>query len=61
MRDPVYEERYCAFVDILGFRNLIQGLRDQTTDPQKIKNLLIKCTTQLWGSARNLHQVTFER
>jgi hypothetical protein len=23
---PRYEERYCAFVDILGFRGLIAGL-----------------------------------
>jgi hypothetical protein len=39
---PQYEERYCAFVDILGFRALIQRLRDGRIDPQKLKNLLSK-------------------
>jgi hypothetical protein len=24
---PSYEDRYCAFIDILGFRNLLRGLR----------------------------------
>jgi hypothetical protein len=26
MTDPVYEKRYCAFIDILGFSELIQTL-----------------------------------
>jgi hypothetical protein len=27
-RTPSYEERYCAFIDILGFRNLVKGIHN---------------------------------
>ena len=40
MVDAEYEERYCAFVDILGFRALIQRLREGRTDPHKLKHVL---------------------
>lgn len=36
----VYEDRYCAFVDILGFRQLIQQLGTQTTSFEVLHQLL---------------------
>jgi hypothetical protein len=35
-----YEERYCAFVDILGFSGLINRLRDGTRGHLAIKRAL---------------------
>lgn len=40
MTEPAYEERYCAFVDILGFRELIQRLREGRTDHHRLKRVL---------------------
>jgi hypothetical protein len=37
---PKYEERYCAFVDILGFRGLIAGLGDGSVQLDTIRKLL---------------------
>jgi hypothetical protein len=37
MQDDIqYTDRYCAFLDILGFRQLVESL---SKDPQNIKNL----------------------
>ena len=33
MPDPMYEERYCAYVDILGFRDFIAEIRK---DPGRV-------------------------
>jgi hypothetical protein len=38
--NPKYEERYCAFVDILGFRGLIAGLGDGSVQLDTIRKLL---------------------
>jgi hypothetical protein len=40
-----YEERYCAFVDILGFSDLVAGLRDKSTDFDAIRGALQKIRT----------------
>jgi hypothetical protein len=37
-----YQERYCAFVDILGFRNLISSLPREGRSHQALKTLLTK-------------------
>jgi hypothetical protein len=37
-----YEERYCAFVDILGFSQLVEGLRDGSTSFTSLRELLTK-------------------
>jgi hypothetical protein len=37
-----YEERYCAFVDILGFRQLLDQLNRGTTDFDAIRTLLLR-------------------
>ena len=37
-----YEERYCAFVDILGFSDLINRLREGTTKFESLRSLLRK-------------------
>jgi len=47
--EPSYEERYCAFVDILGFRALIEGLREHKVDPQSLKRLLSQMHDPLHG------------
>jgi hypothetical protein len=40
MVEHPYQERYCAFVDILGFSALVGGLRDGTVQFETIRNLL---------------------
>jgi hypothetical protein len=40
--DPKYEKRYCAYVDIIGFRELIEKLRHGKRTAEKIKGLLEK-------------------
>lgn len=40
--ERVYEERYCAFVDILGFQGLIDRLRDGVTNFEALRKLLTK-------------------
>jgi hypothetical protein len=42
MADPAYEERYCAFVDILGFGRLIKQLDQGNTPFQALQQLLTK-------------------
>lgn len=37
-----YEPRYCAFIDILGFRNLIDQLRGGTMTPLALRSLLTR-------------------
>ena len=40
-----YEERYCAFVDILGFSQLIAGLRNNSAEFETIRGVLNKIRT----------------
>jgi hypothetical protein len=40
--EPEYAERYCAFVDILGFRQLVEGLSSNPSGFQALKKLLRK-------------------
>jgi hypothetical protein len=35
-----YEERYCAYVDILGFKELVANIRRGSADPQTVRQLL---------------------
>jgi hypothetical protein len=35
-----YETRYCAYVDILGFREIVSGLRNGTMQFTKVRELL---------------------
>jgi hypothetical protein len=42
---PTYHERYCAFVDILGFRELIGRLRQGNTPLDALRQLLAKVHT----------------
>jgi hypothetical protein len=42
MADQRYEERYCAFIDILGFRGLIDRLNEGATPLQALRELLSK-------------------
>jgi hypothetical protein len=37
-----YETRYCAFVDILGFSRLVEGLRDGSTSFMALRDLLTR-------------------
>jgi hypothetical protein len=37
-----YQERYCAFVDILGFRQLIERLNDDVGQFDALRNLLMR-------------------
>ena len=39
-RAAKYEDRYCAFIDILGFRELIDDLRTGATNFKTLRNLL---------------------
>ncbi len=38
-RAPAYEDRYCAFIDILGFRDLVRGLRS-SHDAATLRNAM---------------------
>ena len=40
-RAPAYEGRYCAFIDILGFRNLVRGLH-HANDAVALRNVMRK-------------------
>jgi hypothetical protein len=40
MTEPSYEDRYCAFVDILGFRDLIKSLDKGDLTFQRLRHLL---------------------
>jgi hypothetical protein len=42
MQDPTYERRYCAFVDILGFKELIDKLDDGAIPLLSLRDLLSK-------------------
>jgi hypothetical protein len=42
MADPQYDRRYCAFIDILGFSELIQTLDRGDTSPEFMRDLLSK-------------------
>jgi hypothetical protein len=39
---PDYHDRYCAFVDILGFRQLIDGLAGDVGHFEALRNLLAR-------------------
>jgi hypothetical protein len=40
MSDPAYEERYCAFVDILGFKALVASLASDISKAVALKEML---------------------
>lgn len=40
-RTPNYEQRYCAFIDILGFRNFVKGLRS-ANDARALRDVMQK-------------------
>ena len=39
---PGYRDRYCAFADILGFRQLIEQLRGSATSFETLHSLLVR-------------------
>jgi hypothetical protein len=51
--DARYEDRYCAFVDILGFRQLIDGLTRDAGQFDALKNLLARVHGAGVSSGRN--------
>jgi hypothetical protein len=40
MPEPDYEERYCAFIDVLGFSQLLSSLDSSAIDFQKVREVL---------------------
>jgi hypothetical protein len=42
-----YETRYCAFVDILGFSRLVEGLRDGSISFMALRDLLTRLQTPM--------------
>jgi hypothetical protein len=48
--DVAYQERYCAFVDILGFRELISGLDQGSMSFVRLRTLLQKVQDPYRGS-----------
>jgi hypothetical protein len=40
MKEAAYEERYCAYIDILGFTKLMGDLRSGTVKYETIRDLL---------------------
>ena len=44
-----YQNRYCAFVDILGFRQLIEGLNSDVSQFDALRNLLARVQETNWG------------
>jgi hypothetical protein len=45
-----YQKRYCCFVDILGFRQLIEELRDGRSQFEDLRSLLRKVHSPLYKS-----------
>lgn len=41
-RRPLYQDRYCAFVDILGFRQLIDRLKAESGQFESLRSLLAR-------------------
>jgi hypothetical protein len=46
-----YTERYCAYVDILGFRQLIDELRAGRSASEKLRSLLTRIHQPHQGDA----------
>ena len=40
MVNAAYEERYCAFIDVLGFSQLLYSLDSSSIDFQKVREVL---------------------
>jgi hypothetical protein len=51
--DDTYKERYCAYVDILGFRGLLSKLHDGSREVRVLRNLLTKIHEPFQGDAEN--------
>jgi hypothetical protein len=50
-----YEPHYCAYVDILGFRELISGLRQGSTNFEMLRGLLETLQTPEKGTTKEWH------
>jgi len=50
-RPVAYETRYCAYLDILGFRGLVSGLRGNDHKVKSLKDLLSKVHRPFQGNA----------
>jgi hypothetical protein len=55
-----YEPRYCAYVDILGFRTLIKALLDHPEQFTKIRDLLKRIHTPLVAGFVDLQAIDFQ-
>lgn len=56
---PEYKERYCAFVDILGFRQLVERLKEGTTPFDALRDLLKRVHSAHSGTALDVHDTDF--
>jgi hypothetical protein len=51
MSKDLYEERYCAFVDILDFRTLVHQLQNGETDYKRVRTLLQEIYEPVYGDS----------
>jgi hypothetical protein len=56
---PIYEERYCAYIDILGFREMVNRLEHGTTPLEALRDLLEKIHNPPETNAGGLVQSDF--
>jgi hypothetical protein len=57
--EPIYEQRYCAYVDILGFRELINNLGTKKRNFEAVRDLLRTIHTPQALIAGDLEEVDF--
>ena len=57
--EPLYKDRYCAFVDILGFRQLIESLGYGSTSFAALRDLLTRVHSTHSDSAVDVNDTDF--
>jgi hypothetical protein len=58
-KDSSYDVRYCAFVDILGFRNLISDLNQGKLQPNSLRQLLRRISEAQPSRALDVDETDF--
>jgi hypothetical protein len=57
--EPVYQERYCALVDILAFSEVIARLADDPAQYKKLRNLLTRVYSPMMADPHLFHHTDF--
>jgi hypothetical protein len=59
MSTELYPDRFCAFVDILGFRNLIARLTNSDPEVQSLRDILLRVHNPRVREFKDLHHVGY--